>query len=155
MNPSMKSRAMDGASKNKVYISRTFQHPVEKVFEAFINPEWIRNWWGPVNVLTLNVDVNLKVGGKYKFEMQKRNGELFQITGEYKDIVPNQLLVFSSAYQNLSSPPPESTVIIKFKTVDKGTEVSLVQEFEVAPPDFKSRTKSWELMLGRIDDLLA
>jgi len=151
----MKSRAMDGASKNKVYISRTFQHPVEKVFKAFINPEWIRKWWGPVNVSTLNVDVNLKVGGKYKFEMQKRNGELFQITGEYKDIVPNQLLVFSSAYQNLSSPPPESTVIIKFKSLETGTEVSLIQEFETEPPDFDSRTKSWEVMLGRIDDLLA
>ncbi len=145
---------MDGASKNKVYISRTFQHPVEKVFEAFINPEWIRNWWGPVNVSTVNIDVDLKVGGKYKFGMQKQNGELFQITGEYKDIVPNQLLVFSSAYENLPSPPPESTIIIKFKSLETGTAVSLIQEFEIVPPDFESRTKSWEVMLKRIDDLL-
>ena len=151
----MKSRAMDGVSKNKVYISRTFQHPVEKVFEAFINPEWIKNWWGPANVLTVNVDVDLKIGGKYIFGMQKQNGELFQITGEYKEIVSNELLVFSSAYENLPSPPPESIVIIKFKSLDTGTEVSLIQEFEVAPPDFENRTKSWEVMLGRIDDLLS
>lgn len=154
MNPRMKSRAMDGASKNKVYISRTFQHPVEKVFEAFINPEWIKNWWGPANVLTVNVDVDLKIGGKYMFGMQKQNGELFQITGEYKDIVPNELLVFSSVYENLPSPPPESIVIIKFKSLETGTEVSLVQEFEIAPPDFENRTKSWEAMLGRIEKLL-
>lgn len=154
MNPRMKSRAMDGASKNKVYISRTFQHPVEKVFEAFINPEWIKNWWGPANVLTVNVDVDLKIGGKYMFGMQKQNGELFQITGEYKDIVPNELLVFSSVYENLPSPPPESIVIIKFKSLETGTEVSLVQEFEISPPDFENRTKSWEAMLGRIEKLL-
>ena len=150
----MKNQAMDGTSKNKVYISRTFQHSVEKVFEAFINPEWIRNWWGPVNVVTVNIEVDLQVGGKYKFGMQKQNGEIFHITGEYKDIVPNQLLVFSSTYENLPSPPPESVVIIKFKSLDNGTEVSLIQEFEVAPPDFENRTKSWEVMLGRIDDLL-
>ncbi len=146
---------MDGASKNKVYISRTFQHSVEKVFEAFVNPEWIKNWWGPVNVITVNIEVDLKVGGKYKFGMQKQNGEIFHITGEYKDIVPNQLLVFSSTYENLPSPPPESVVIIKFKSLDTGTEVSLIQEFEVAPPDFENRTKSWEIMFGRIDDLLS
>ena len=151
----MKNQAMDGASKNKVYISRTFQHSVEKVFEAFINPEWIKNWWGPVNVLTVNVEVDIKVGGKYKFGMQKQNGEIFHITGEYKDIVPNQLLVFSSTYENLPSPPPESVVIIKFKGLETGTEVSLIQEFEVAPLDFENRTKSWEVMLGRIDDLLS
>ena len=145
---------MDGASKNKVYISRKFQHPVEKVFEAFINPEWIKNWWGPVNVSTVNIEVDLKVGGKYKFGMQKQNGEIFHITGEYKEIVSNELLVFSSAYENLHSPPPESVVIIKFKTVYRGTKVSLIQEFEVAPPDFENRTKSWEVMLERIDDLL-
>ena len=155
MKPRMKSRAMDGASKNKVYIDRTFPHPVEKVFEAFINPEWIKNWWGPLNVLTVNVDVDLKIGGKYMFGMQKQNGELFQITGEYKDIVPNELLVFSSSYENLPSPPPESTVIIKFKSLETGTAVSLIQEFEIEPPDFESRTKSWEVMLVRIDDLLA
>ena len=145
---------MDGASKNKVYISRTFQHPVEKVFEAFINPEWIKNWWGPLNVLTFNIEVDLKVGGKYKFGMQKQNGEIFHITGEYKDIIPNQLLIFSSSYENLPSPPPESTVIIKFKSLDTRTEVSLIQEFKVAPPDFENRTKSWEMMLGRIEELL-
>ena len=151
----MKNKAMDGASKNKVYISRTFQHSVEKVFEAFINPEWIKNWWGPVNVLTVNVEVDIKVGGKYKFGMQKQNGEIFHITGEYREIVPNQLLVFSSTYENLPSPPPASVVIIKFKGLETGTEVSLIQEFEVAPPDFENRTKSWEVMLGRIDDLLS
>ena len=145
---------MDGALKNKVYISRTFRHSVEKVFEAFINPEWIKNWWGPVNVLTVNIEVDLKVGGKYKFGMQKQNGEIFHITGEYKDIIPNQLLVFSSTYENLPSPPPESVVIIKFKSLDTGTEVSLIQEFKTEPPDFENRTKSWEVMLERVDELL-
>ena len=52
-------------------MNRTFNAPREKVFQAWTQPEYLRNWWGMSAGYTAPiVEVDLRVGGRYRLAMQ-------------------------------------------------------------------------------------
>ncbi len=80
--------------KNRtITIQRTFDAPIELVWEAWTKAEHIIKWWGPKGMKTKIEFHEFQVGGKWKYIMAMPNGRDFIAEGEYQEIVkPNRLV---------------------------------------------------------------
>jgi uncharacterized protein YndB with AHSA1/START domain len=84
------------AKNRTLTLKRTFNVPVNLVWEAWTKPEHIAQWWGPKGMKTEIVEHNFNVGGKWKYVMAMPDGSEFIGEGAYAVIVVLQK-IFSSA----------------------------------------------------------
>ena len=62
----------------EVKFEREFEAPIQKVWQAWTDPEQLKKWWGPNDVTIPECEVDLKVGGKIRIVM-----EASEAMGEY------------------------------------------------------------------------
>ena len=70
-----------------ITIERTFDAPIELVWEAWSNPIHIAKWWNPAGEGTKIIEHSFTIGGKWKYSMPMPNGQEFIAEGEYIEIV--------------------------------------------------------------------
>ena len=84
---------MNNKPNNRVVtIERTFNAPIDLVWQAWTQPEHIANWWGPKGMQTRVLEHNFTVGGKWKFAMKMPDGNDFISEGTYLEITAPKLL---------------------------------------------------------------
>lgn len=76
-------------------LRRTLDAPRERIFKALTDPGELAKWWGPYGFTTPEVEVDLRVGGGYRFGMQPPDGALFHLAGEYLEIEPPSRLAYT------------------------------------------------------------
>lgn len=77
-----------------ILITRRFDAPARLVFEAVTRPEHIRRWWAPRSRGEMTAcEVDLRVGGAWRFAMRARNGMEVEFYGTYREIVAPTRLV--------------------------------------------------------------
>ena len=114
------------AVKPSLTIKRRFNAPPEKVFAAWIDPEKVKRWMGPGPVEVLRAESDPRTGGRYRWVMKSPDGEEHDVSGIYKEVVPNEKLVFTWAWK--STPERESLVTAIFKRDGSGTLFTLQHE---------------------------
>ena len=88
----------------QILIVREFDAPKHLVYEAWTTPELVRQWWcGERGEMTV-ADIDLRVGGKWRYAMVANEGFEVAFHGEYREIVPNERLVSTEAYEGIPDP---------------------------------------------------
>ena len=72
----------------EVRLVRTFNAPRHLVHDALTRPELIRRWYGPHGFAMTACDVDLRVGGKYRFAIETPDGRGVVMYGEFVEINP-------------------------------------------------------------------
>jgi uncharacterized protein YndB with AHSA1/START domain len=80
-------------SNRTITIKRTFNAPIELVWEAWTKPEHIVQWWSPKGMKTKIIEHTFKVGGKWKYAMPMPDGNEFIAEGEYISIVEFEKII--------------------------------------------------------------
>src|SRR5262245_5711543 len=94
-------------------LKRHYSAPVERVYRAWTDPEALKRWFGPSDEGRIVVsETNPRVGGRYRIVLEMASGEQHRVGGIYREIVPNEKLVFSWAWE--STPERVSLVTVKF-----------------------------------------
>jgi uncharacterized protein YndB with AHSA1/START domain len=114
------------AVKPSLTIKRRFRAPPAKVFSAWTDPEKVKRWMGPGEVKVLQVESNPRTGGRYRWLMQSPDGEKHEVSGVYREVIPNQKLVFTWAWK--STPERESLVTVEIKPDGTGSLMTLTHE---------------------------
>jgi len=81
---------------------------------------------GPGEVKALRVESDPRTGGRYRWVMQAPNGEEHDVSGVYREVIPNEKLVFTWAWK--TTPERESLVTVTFKADGTGTLMTLTHE---------------------------
>ena len=85
--------------KRDLVITRLFDAPVEQVWKAWTDPEYVTRWWGPTGFTSPSYKIDFREGGKFVFHMRApkefQGGQDFYTAGVYKKIVPLKLIEFS------------------------------------------------------------
>jgi uncharacterized protein YndB with AHSA1/START domain len=122
----------------------------EKVYAAWTNPENIVRWFGPAGVTpgSERATIDARVGGSYRLSFDRDN-EHYEVAGVYREMVPNERLVFSWAWH--STPERESLVTVSLKPDGNGTLLTLHHEqfFDAAGRD--SHQQGWSGMLDKLE----
>ena len=109
----------------QILITREFEAPRHLVYEAWTTPEHIRRWW-PANRGEATVaDVDLRVGGSWRYAMRVADGG-FEIAfhGEYREIVPNERIVSTEVYEGM--PEGEALNTLTLAEADGRTTLSIL-----------------------------
>jgi uncharacterized protein YndB with AHSA1/START domain len=140
------------AVKPSLTIKRRFKAAPEKVYAAWIDPAKMSRWLGPPNVIKVNATTDAAVGGRYAIQMIVPDDE-HNVSGVYREVVPNRKLVFTWAWR--STPERESLVTVTFTPDGDGTLMTLHHEqfFDEAARD--SHEKGWSVIVERLDALFA
>ena len=109
-------------------LKRRLKASAQKVFAAWTEPEQLVHWFGPAETTdgTVRADMDVRVGGRYRMRFKTDDGESHEVGGEYKEVVPNERLVFSWAWH--STPERESLITITLKADGDATMLTLHQE---------------------------
>lgn len=108
-------------------LKRHYPAPVEKVYRAWIDPQALKQWFGPSNEAKILVaETKPTVGGRYLIVMEMPSGEQHRVGGAYRELVPNEKLVFTWAWE--STPERESLVTVRLKKSGDGTDMTLIHE---------------------------
>jgi uncharacterized protein YndB with AHSA1/START domain len=88
-------------SDEQILITREFDAPARLVYEAFTTPEHIRRWWTARRGEAKVVEVDLRVGGAWRYVMVADGGFEVGFHGEYREIVPNERIVSTEVYEGI------------------------------------------------------
>jgi uncharacterized protein YndB with AHSA1/START domain len=113
------------ATKPSLAIKRRYNAAPAKVYAAWTDPEKIARWFGPEKVTAVRADADVRVGGQYHIKAISPDGE-HNVGGVYREVVPNEKLVFTWAWK--STPERESLVTVLLRPDGSGTLLTLTHE---------------------------
>jgi uncharacterized protein YndB with AHSA1/START domain len=88
-------------SDTELLITREFDAPKHLVYRAYTTPELIRRWWAGQRGKVTSVEVDLRVGGRWRYVMVANAGFEVAFHGDYREIVPNERLVTTEVYEGI------------------------------------------------------
>ncbi|GAA5147683.1 SRPBCC family protein [Pseudonocardia eucalypti] len=84
----------------QILITREFDAPRHLVYRAWTTPELIKRWWGADRAEVTHVEVDLRVGGKWRYVAVAHEGGFeFAFHGEYREVVTNERLVSTEVFE--------------------------------------------------------
>ncbi|MDB4994251.1 MAG: hypothetical protein JWM74_1683, partial [Myxococcaceae bacterium] len=86
-------------SDTEMVIARTFNAPRDLVFEAITTPEHVRNWYGCAVMAMTLCEIDLRVGGKWRYVLRMPDASEHGWSGEYREITPPARLVSTENYE--------------------------------------------------------
>jgi uncharacterized protein YndB with AHSA1/START domain len=86
---------------DQILITREFDAPKELVFKAWTTPELVRRWWSAKRGEVTVAEIDLRVGGTWRYVMIADGGFEVAFHGEYREIVPNERLVSTEVYEGV------------------------------------------------------
>jgi uncharacterized protein YndB with AHSA1/START domain len=92
-------------SDTEILIRREFDAPRQLIFKAWTTPELVRRWWHANRGTCTTTDIDLRVGGKWRWVMVTDDGFEVAFHGAYREIVPDERLVYTEVYEG--APPAE------------------------------------------------
>ena len=93
---------MSNVNNRTLTLERTFDAPLELVWQAWTKPEHIAAWWGPKGMQTEVVEHNFKVGGTWKYVMLMPDGNEFIGEGVYSEIIEYKKIVTSANFKPMT-----------------------------------------------------
>lgn len=104
---------------------RVLKAPRERVFDALTNPAALAAWWGPEGSHCPDPEIDLRVGGAYRLDIQAPSGQLYKLSGRYLAIEQPAKLRFTWTWTEGAYAGIETVVSIALKDHADGTELTL------------------------------
>jgi uncharacterized protein YndB with AHSA1/START domain len=137
------------SSKPALTLKRRLNAPPSRVYRAWTDAAKISCWFGPENAEILRAETDVRVGGRFRIVFRGPDGEEHDVGGVYREVVPNQKLVFTWAWR--STPERESLVTVALQGDGDGTLLTLLHEqlFDEAARDRHGR--GWNQTLDKLE----
>jgi uncharacterized protein YndB with AHSA1/START domain len=153
--------------KQELVLTRVFNAPPERVWQAWTDPQHFKAWWGPKDYTCPFCEMDLRVGGKYLSCMRSPEGNDYWSTGVYREIIPMKRLVFTdcfsdekgnvvpATYYGLSADfPLEMLVIVTLEDLGDKTKLTLRHIDLPTGPDSEGAQLGWSQSLDKLAESL-
>ena len=111
--------------------TRIFDAPRELVFKVWTEPEHITQWWGPKGFTTRVTELDLRLGGAWRYIMTSPNGTEYPIKGIFREVIPPERIVtqdeFDAGYEQVvkADLPPGMVTTVIFEDLNGKTKLTL------------------------------
>lgn len=111
-------------SDKEILIARSFKMPPAFVYAAYTQPDQLRKWWGGPAMKMITCDVDLRVGGGYRFVLLAPDGDKHGFRGKYRELEHGRWIVQTFVYE----PFPQAWALeqLEFEEVDDGTRLNIL-----------------------------
>jgi uncharacterized protein YndB with AHSA1/START domain len=135
----------------KLEVKRVLSAPADRVFAAWTSAESLRQFITPGNPGHADVECDVRVGGKFRIDMQGTDGKVFKHNGEYLEVIPPKRLKFTWISASTNQRP--TVVTIDFKPLGEKTEITLVHDGLDSVKNVEGHTKGWTAILEQLADV--
>lgn len=154
------------AENKTLVIERIFNAPIEKVWDAFTNPERIKKWFGPRDYTAPDAVIDLRVGGTSLISMMGKDGKKIWGTGTYKEIVPLKKIVVTDSFADekgnvvsgevygMKGMPLELLITYTFEDLGGKTKFTLKHEGLPVGENVDGANTGWSESFDKLTELL-
>lgn len=96
-----------------IVMRRSFKAPRRLVYQAFTRPEHLRRWWGPRELELVVCEIDLRVGGAYRFVQRAPDGQEFAFRGVYRELRPPERIVSTFVFELMPDHEAVTTVVLE------------------------------------------
>ena len=157
----MEKPAVPAASDSELMLvmTRVFEAPAERVFDAWLDPAQIGKWIGPRTVRPEVTGLEAKKGGRYRITMHGPDGTGPTVGGIYRDIARPERLVFTWMWETghpMGMAGQETLITLTFRALGRTkTEMTLRHEFLQSLETRDSHRHGWEASFEKLGEMLA
>ncbi len=141
-------------SDEMLNVERTFNASPERVFAAWTDPHLLKQWWGTLDRTVTVVEIDLRVGGQYRFGIRAPAEATYFVSGTYQVIQPPHKLVFTWRWENPEMDMGDSLVSIEFQGKDNRTNLQLTHEQLQTPEARLHHNEGWVSILEKLNHFL-
>ena len=139
---------------HELTITRIFDAPRQVVFEMWTKPEHLRRWSCPHGFSITHAEGDLREGGRWRSCMRSPEGQDLWLGGEYRRIVPGELLTFTHAWEQQGTPGPATLVSVRFEDAGEKTRMIFHQGPFSSTADRDGHQGGWSESFERLESLL-
>lgn len=133
-------------------ISQIIKAERTKVYKAWTEPAIMKKWFAPGDMTVPKASADARVGGAYSITMKGPDASP-TVSGEYKEVVANERLVFTWRWAGDEDEP--TLVTVTFKDVKGGTEVAIKHEKFVSAESRDKHAHGWKGCLDNLQNKVA
>jgi uncharacterized protein YndB with AHSA1/START domain len=111
-------------SDDQILITREFDAPKDLVYAAYTTPELVRRWWHADRGRMTVCEIDLRVGGRWRYAMIADGGFEVAFHGKFTEIVPNERLVSTEVFEGI--PDAEAVDTVTLTEVDGRTRLEIL-----------------------------
>lgn len=108
-------------SDTQILITRAFNAPAHLVYKAWTTPELVKRWWSAKRGAVTIADIDLRVGGSWRWVMVMEDGFEVAFHGEYRELNPHERIVFTEVFEGM----PEGEALNTLTLTAKGNQTIL------------------------------
>ncbi|GAA0541902.1 SRPBCC family protein [Paractinoplanes ferrugineus] len=98
-------------SDTQILITREFDAPRDLIWRAYTEPELIKRWWAGERGTVTTAEVDLRVGGRWRYVMTANPGFEVAFHGEYREITAPERLVNTEAFEGIPNPDSNAALV--------------------------------------------
>ena len=114
----------------QILITREFDAPRQLVYKAWTTPELVKRWWSGHRGEVTSAEIDLRVGGSWRYVMIASGGFEVAFHGEFREIVPDERIVTTEMYEGAEPLPAtdEPVNTITFTEIDGRTRLEVLTQ---------------------------
>ena len=113
-------------SATEILITRDFDAPKHLIYQAWTTPELIRRWWSANRGEVTVADVDLRVGGRWRWVMIAEGGFEVGFHGEYHELVPDERIVCTEVYEGMPEVDAEALNTLTLAETGRRTTLTIL-----------------------------
>jgi uncharacterized protein YndB with AHSA1/START domain len=151
----VENRAVDSSDRELV-ITRIFDAPRALVYKAWTEPDHLSQWSAPHGFIITHNEGDLRPGGAWRSCMRSPAGENLWLGGTYREVVENELLVFTHAWDGPDGKPGHETLVtVRLEDQNGKTRMTFRQAFFESVEQRNGHRSGWSECFDRLDARLA
>jgi uncharacterized protein YndB with AHSA1/START domain len=147
---------MRETGKLSLEIRRFIRAPRDQVYAAWTDPVQLKKWFGPENVTTRDLTLDVRVGGQFRWDCTDPEGNEVTISGEYRELQAGKKIVFTwHREQDEDWKNHNSIVTLEFFDREGGTELRLTHEKLPNEASRDDHTQGWKSVLDKLQKFVS
>jgi uncharacterized protein YndB with AHSA1/START domain len=106
-------------AETQILIVREFDAPKHLLYRAYTEPDLIKQWWSGQRGTVVSAEVDLRVGGNWRYVMTANEGSEVAFHGTFREIVPNERLVTTEVFEGAPVENEEEDAALNFITFEE------------------------------------
>ncbi|MFP9098366.1 SRPBCC family protein [Flavobacterium sp. RHBU_24] len=163
MIPNNETKIVKGATANTLVVTRSFNAPVEKVWQAWTDSRLLDEWWAPKPWKAVTVEFDFTEGGHWLYYMLGPEGERHYCRADYKTIEPLKRFSATDAFTDENGVPNsempsthwENNFIANGETTDIEIVLTYASEAELETIVSLGFREGFSMGLANLEELLA
>jgi uncharacterized protein YndB with AHSA1/START domain len=113
---------------DQILVSREFDAPRHLIYQAWTTPELVRRWWSGSRGEMTTVEIDLRVGGRWRFALATEGGGEVAFSGEYREVVPDERIVYTEVFEG--RPDAQALTTVTFTETAGRTTLAILIRYD-------------------------